>query len=88
MNLSWYHFLSRPSADVPICFVFFTEVRIAASDSAYHGYPELWILGYPAQTPPRRTVVGIRTQDPLVESPTSYPFGPDAPRTKLKNIPR
>jgi hypothetical protein len=28
---------------------FFTEVRGAAINSAYHGYPELWILWYPAQ---------------------------------------
>jgi hypothetical protein len=28
---------------------FFTEVRGAASNSAYHGYPELWNLRYPAQ---------------------------------------
>jgi hypothetical protein len=28
---------------------FFTEVRGAASNSAYYGYPELWILRYPAQ---------------------------------------
>jgi hypothetical protein len=29
-------------------FFFFTDVRGAASNSAYHGYPELWILRYPA----------------------------------------
>jgi hypothetical protein len=33
-------------------FFFFTEVRgtciFAASNSAYSGYPELWILRYPA----------------------------------------
>jgi hypothetical protein len=28
---------------------FFTEVRGAASNYAYYGYPELWILRYPAQ---------------------------------------
>jgi hypothetical protein len=28
--------------------VFFTEVRGTASNSAYYGYPELWILRYPA----------------------------------------
>jgi hypothetical protein len=27
----------------------FYEVRGAASNSAYYGYPELWILRYPAQ---------------------------------------
>jgi hypothetical protein len=27
---------------------FFNEVRGAASNSAYYGYPELWILRYPA----------------------------------------
>jgi hypothetical protein len=33
----------------PSCgFIFFTEVRGAASNSAY-GYPELWILRYLAQ---------------------------------------
>jgi hypothetical protein len=32
-----------------ILFFFFTEVRGAASNSAYYGYPELWILRYPAQ---------------------------------------
>jgi hypothetical protein len=30
-------------------FFFFTEIRGAASNSAYYGYPELWILRYPAQ---------------------------------------
>jgi hypothetical protein len=30
-------------------FFFFTEARGAASNSAYYGYPELWILRYPAQ---------------------------------------
>jgi hypothetical protein len=29
-------------------YFFFTEVRGAASNSAYYGYPELWILRYPA----------------------------------------
>jgi hypothetical protein len=29
-------------------FFFFIEVRGAASNSAYYGYPELWILRYPA----------------------------------------
>jgi hypothetical protein len=29
------------------CF-FFNEVRDAASNSAYYGYPKLWILRYPA----------------------------------------
>jgi hypothetical protein len=28
--------------------LFFTEVRGAASNSAYYGYHELWILMYPA----------------------------------------
>jgi hypothetical protein len=28
---------------------FFTNVRGAASNSAYYGYPDLWILRYPAQ---------------------------------------
>jgi hypothetical protein len=44
----------------PVCFLsaerqalgplvlFFIEVRGAASNSAYYGYPELWILRYPA----------------------------------------
>jgi hypothetical protein len=27
---------------------FFTEVRAAASNSAYYCYPEMWILRYPA----------------------------------------
>jgi hypothetical protein len=29
-------------------FFFFKEVRDAASNSAYYGYPKLWILRYPA----------------------------------------
>jgi hypothetical protein len=29
-------------------FLFFNEARGAASNSAYYGYPELWILRYPA----------------------------------------
>jgi hypothetical protein len=29
-------------------YMFFTEVRGAASSSAYYGYPELWTLRYPA----------------------------------------
>jgi hypothetical protein len=29
-------------------FFFFNEVRDAASNSAYYGYPKLWILRYPA----------------------------------------
>jgi hypothetical protein len=39
---------------LPICVVttmhgcFFNEVRDAASNSAYNGYPKLWILRYPA----------------------------------------
>jgi hypothetical protein len=35
----------------------------AASNSAYSGYPELWILRYPAHRYP----AGIRTHNPLVE---------------------
>jgi hypothetical protein len=35
---------------------------------------------------PRRAFTGIRTHDPLVESPTSLPFGHDAPPTYLKTI--
>jgi hypothetical protein len=31
-----------------ISFNFFIEVRGASSNSAYYGYPELWILRYPA----------------------------------------
>jgi hypothetical protein len=31
-----------------IFFFFFAEVRGATSNSAYYGYPELWILRYPA----------------------------------------
>jgi hypothetical protein len=27
----------------PVFFSFFTDVRGAASNSAYYGYPELWI---------------------------------------------
>jgi hypothetical protein len=27
---------------------FFTEVRSAASNSAYYSYPKVWILRYPA----------------------------------------
>jgi hypothetical protein len=45
---------------------FYIEVRGAASSSAYYGYPELWILRYLAHRH-----AGIRTHDPLVESPTS-----------------
>jgi hypothetical protein len=34
---------------LPFFFIFFfIEVRGAASNSAYYGYPELWILRYPA----------------------------------------
>jgi hypothetical protein len=38
----------------------------ATSNYAYSGYPELWILRYPAH----RCHAGIRTHDPLVDSPT------------------
>jgi hypothetical protein len=47
--------------------IFFFLLRLglrAASNSAYSGYPELWIIRYPAHR-------YIRTHDPLVESPTS-----------------
>jgi hypothetical protein len=37
------------SSAMTLLFFFFTEVRGAASNSAYYGYPELWILRYPAQ---------------------------------------
>jgi hypothetical protein len=30
-------------------FFLLIDARGAASNSAYYGYPELWILGYPAQ---------------------------------------
>jgi hypothetical protein len=48
-------------------FFFFNEIRGAASNSTYYGYPELWILRYPTH----RYHAGIRTHDPLVESPMS-----------------
>jgi hypothetical protein len=38
--------------------------------SAYYGYPEHWILKC-KQCIPRHAIAGIRTQNPLVESPTS-----------------
>jgi hypothetical protein len=47
---------------------FFTEVWNKSNSACrYSGYPELWILRYPAH----RYRAGIRTHDPLVESPTS-----------------
>jgi hypothetical protein len=53
-------------------YVFFTEVRGAASNSAYYGYPELWISRYPAH---RYHVVSSPGFEPttlcVVESPTS-----------------
>jgi hypothetical protein len=43
----------------------------AASNSAYSGYPELWIFKVSCSQIPRRAFAGIRTHDPLFESPTS-----------------
>jgi hypothetical protein len=43
------------------CQFFFNEVRDAASNSAYYGYPKLWILRYPAH----RYHAGIRTPTTL-----------------------
>jgi hypothetical protein len=34
--------------NVSTLLFFFNEVGDAASNSAYYGYPELWILRYPA----------------------------------------
>jgi hypothetical protein len=38
----------RKTVNLLLLFIFFTEVRGAASNTAYYGYPELWILRYPA----------------------------------------
>jgi hypothetical protein len=47
-EISWstgFKGLTRPGLNL---FFFFTEVRGATSNSAYYGYPEVWILRYPA----------------------------------------
>jgi hypothetical protein len=59
-------------------FFFLSDVRGAASNSAYYGYPSCGSKVSCSQIP-RRGFAGIRTHDPLVESPTSKPFGHDAP---------
>jgi hypothetical protein len=60
------------STDIFLFYFFhWTEVRGAASNSAYYGYPELWDSKVSCSQIPRRALAGIRTHDPLVESPTS-----------------
>jgi hypothetical protein len=49
VSMTYIHVISYESCFNIFFLNFFTEVRGAASNSAYYGYPELWILRYPAQ---------------------------------------
>jgi hypothetical protein len=46
--LSYWTFCFCILGHCNLLFFFFNEVRDAASNSAYYGYPKLWILRYPA----------------------------------------
>jgi hypothetical protein len=57
--------------------IFFTKVLGAASNYAYYGYPELWILRCPAHRYHAMPSPGFEPTT-LRLSPTSKPFGHDA----------
>jgi hypothetical protein len=69
----YWHWPSQSLMSLTSFFLFFL-LRLgiyAASNSAYSGYPELWIFMVSCSQIPRRAFTGIQTHDPLVESPTS-----------------
>jgi hypothetical protein len=60
---------------------FFTEIRGAASNSAYYGYPNLWILRYPAHRYHAVPSPGLKPTTLWLwgQLPNgTYPFGHDA----------